>query len=35
MLKAVNSIGASSSLVGHVLFAAVPNAPAAGPVSDP
>lgn len=34
LLKAVNDIGSGSSLVGYALFAAVPNAPSAGPASD-
>jgi hypothetical protein len=33
-LKAINSIGSTSSLVGQALFATIPDAPVAGPVSD-
>lgn len=33
-LKAINSIGSTSSLVGQALFATIPDAPVAGPASD-
>jgi hypothetical protein len=35
MLKATNEIGSTLSLVGYALFAAVPDAPATGPATDP
>ena len=34
LLKATNSIGTSSSLVGRALFARIPSAPTTAPVSD-